>query len=95
MIVNSARGQKNGPNLFGAEVLLSCFFVGADGNLALKHFLERDQGLAAAKTHLQELVVDNVEQVVVVLSIELDKQVILASGVVTLDYLRYSFQTGR
>ena len=68
--------------------------VWCDRNLALEHFLECDQRLAATQAHLQELVVDNLQQVVVVLSIQLDEHVILARGEIAFYYLGYGLEAG-
>ena len=62
--------------------------------MTLKHFLERDERLAAAKTHLQEAVMDNLQQVVVILGIKLDKQVILTRCEVAFNHLRNSLKSG-
>ena len=62
--------------------------------MTLKHFLERDECLATTQTHLQEAVMDNLQQVVVILSIKLDEQVILTCGEVAFNHLGYSLKPG-
>ena len=81
-------------NLFEAVCARGRLFLfPANGYLTLEHFLEGDERLAATQSHLDELVVDDVEQVVVVLGIEFDEQVILAGGVVALHDLGHGLQS--